>query len=133
MAQKSVYRIHQKSGLLAACAQIEKLLNGEMLVLEVRTESERRRVKANRRYWAILEEIADQTQFTSDQLHEWFKRKFIGVREVKLPDGETLNLGLSSAELSVKEFTDYMTSVEAYAVTEMGIIFNELHDSFGDV
>ena len=60
-----------------------------------------------------------------DTWHEWAKRKFIGVREIALPYGEIAVLGMTSTNLSVGDFSDYMQMVEAWAV-DHGVIFNDL-------
>ena len=91
---------------------------------------EKRRDVQNRRYWAIMHEIAEQLkineqQMTAETWHEWAKRRFIGVREIVLPDGEIVVMGMSSTDLSVAEFSDYMQMVEAWAV-DHGVIFNDL-------
>lgn len=74
----------------------------------------------NARYWLLLHVIAEQlkpnkTAYSADQWHEFFKSRFLGCREVNLPDGETLQIPHSSAALDVAEFADYMTQVEAWA------------------
>lgn len=102
------------------------------LITFQRLEEKRRDVQ-NRRYWAIMHEIAEQLkindqQMTAEVWHEWAKRRFIGVREIVLPDGEIAILGMTSTELSVADFSDYMQMLEAWAV-EHGVIFNDLPDA----
>jgi hypothetical protein len=89
----------------------------------------RRSDAQNRRYWAILGAVAEQAvikgrRYDAESWHEFFKRKFIGYRE--LPTGGMV--GLSSAGLSVEEFSAYMTQVEASAVSEHGVVFEESVD-----
>ena len=67
-------------------------------------------------YHTIAEKIAPRGQaYSADQWHEFFKSRFLGCREVALPDGKTLQIPHSSAALDVAEFTDFMTQVEAWA------------------
>ena len=99
------------------------------LITFQRLEEKRRDVQ-NRRYWAIMHQIAEQLRVNNELMsaetwHEWAKRRFIGVREVVLPDGEIVVLGMTSTELSVADFSDYMQMLEAWAV-EHGVIFNDL-------
>ena len=47
----------------------------------------------------------------------FFKARLIGLEEV--PDGRSV--GISTTTLSVSDFAEYMTKVEAYAVEELGI------------
>lgn len=83
----------------------------------------------NRRYWGkgVLAQIAEQATvngklFSAETWHEQFKRMFIGVEQ--LPDGSVI--GKSSTGLTTKEFSDFCTQVEAYAATELGVMFYEL-------
>jgi hypothetical protein len=51
-----------------------------------------------------------------------FKRKFIGFDE--LPNGEVI--GKSSTKLTTAEFCAFCDQVEAYAATELGVVFYDL-------
>lgn len=89
----------------------------------------KRTPKQNARYWGrgVLSQIAEQArvngqQFSADAWHELFKRKFIGV--VELPDGSVI--GESSTKLSRGEFCDFCAEVEAYAIDELGVFFEDL-------
>lgn len=92
------------------------------LAITVTEWKNKRSVEQNKRLWKILNEIAEQAwvngdQYSADAWHEMFKRKFIGQEE--LPDGGIL--GISTTTLNVSEFGDYMTKIEAYAATELGL------------
>lgn len=95
---------------------------GKPLSVTVTEHKSKRSGEQNKRYWSILNEIADQSwvagkQFSADAWHEHMKRKLIGTED--LPGGG--NIGISTASLSVAEFCDYMTKVEAYAASELGV------------
>jgi hypothetical protein len=84
----------------------------------------------NRRYWGrgVLSQIAEQAsingnKFSAEAWHEQFKQMFIGV--IELPNGRVV--GKSSAELGTKAFSEFCTEVEAYAATELGVFFVDLH------
>lgn len=105
----------------AACAAA-----GEPLEVIVCKHKEKRRTLQNRLYWAVLREIAEQAmlggkQFSDECWHEHFKRQFVGV--VDLPDGRTM--GESTTKLSVSDFADYVSRVQAFAVIDLGVIFQE--------
>lgn len=118
--------VYSMEHLKAAFSAASRALTGDCFVLTLQREKEKRRSAQNRRYWAVLHEIAEQLNISDvEAWHEWAKRRFIGVKEVTLPDGEIVAVGKSSTELSVKDFADYMTSIEAWAV-DNGVIFNDL-------
>lgn len=103
------------------------LQGGGRWVLEVKR---RKRTNAqNRRYWGngVLAQVAQQAvvngkQYSAETWHELFKRMFIGVEE--LPDGSVI--GKSSTGLTTAEFSDFCTQVEAYAASELGVVFYDL-------
>ena len=92
-------------------------------------DKKKRSSKQNRRYWGkgVLAQIAAQATvggklYSAETWHEMFKRTFVGV--IELPNGEVI--GESSASLTTKEFCDFCDEVEAYAVTELNVIFQDL-------
>jgi hypothetical protein len=83
----------------------------------------------NARYWGrgVLAQIAEQATvggklYDAESWHEMFKRKFIGV--IELPDGSVV--GKSSTELTTAEFCKFCDEVEAFAATELGVLFIDL-------
>lgn len=103
------------------------LQSGQRWVLTI---SKRKRTKPqNARYWGggVLKQIAEQATvdgklYAAETWHEVFKRKFIGV--IELPDGDIQ--GMSSTGLSTSEFCEFSDQVEAYAATELGVVFYDL-------
>lgn len=102
------------------------LMAGRRMVLTV--EPEKRTYKQNSRYWSrgILSQIAEKVvvdgrRFSAEVWHEQFKRQFIGIEE--LPNGQIV--GASSTELSIAEFSVFVDQVEAFAATELGVMFEE--------
>lgn len=97
--------------------------DGKTLVVEIRRET--RRLAQNARYWAMLNEFSkwwrDGTKrYSADVLHEYFKREFIGIKQ--LPHGHIM--ACSSTDLTIDEFANYMTQVEAY-MADAGFVFKE--------
>jgi len=89
----------------------------------------KRTVKQNKRYWGkgVLAQIAEQATvngrlYSAESWHELFKRMFIGV--IELPDGSVV--GESSTGLNTAEFCEFCDQVEAYACTDLGVVFYDL-------
>ena len=104
---------------------------GKPLRVVVTAEDRLRTLEQNARYWgrAVLGTIADQAsvdgrQFDADTWHEHLAEKFCPRVEYRLPDGRLFNRRKSTSELTVREFSDYVTSVEVYAATELGVEFD---------
>lgn len=84
--------------------------------LVIRELKSKRSQSQNKRYWAILREIAaglwmDGRQYSDTVWHEYFARQFIGC--IDLPGGGQSSI--STTTLSIAEFGDYMTQVEQFA------------------
>ena len=97
--------------------------------VELVARLQKRTPKQNRRYWGrgVLAQIAEQAApggrlYSAEHWHELFKRMFIGVEE--LPDGSVI--GKSSAGLTTGEFCEFCEQVEAYAASELGVVFVDL-------
>lgn len=89
----------------------------------------KRSSEANRRYWAILHELSDRLKpngqvFAALSWHEYFKQRFLGAVEMKLPNGKSIQIANSTADLDRGQFNDYCTQVEAFAA-ERGIYIED--------
>jgi len=80
----------------------------------------KRSIEQNARYWAILNDIADQLkpdgrEYSPEVWHEYFKSKFIGKDTVEV-NGDVVLVPKSSTKLNVEDFGIFMTKVEVWAV-----------------
>jgi hypothetical protein len=96
--------------------------SGRPLAVYVGPYRESRSAAQNRLYWAVLNHIAeaahvDGQQFSSTAWHAYFAGKFIGFDE--LPDGT--RAPISTTTLDVESFNEYLTQIQAYAATELGV------------
>jgi hypothetical protein len=93
----------------------------------------RRRLKrsneANRRYWALLHAMAEKEirgkLYSADNWHLFCVSKWLGMTDHKLPNGSTLLIPQKTSELTVSEFNDYMTQVEAWANQHLGVFLED--------
>lgn len=88
----------------------------------------KRTIDQNKRYWALLHAIADKLEtadgkFSAETWHLYFKSRFIGMEEIRLPNRKIVQQPKSTTELDKSEFTDYMFNVEAWAV-EHGVVLD---------
>lgn len=64
----------------------------------------------------IAEKLKVQGQtFSTQAWHSYFKQRFLGIEEIRMPNGRVVQEVRSTADLSVPAFGDYMTQVEAWA------------------
>lgn len=85
----------------------------------------RRSTGANARYWLLVSMIASEIKpqgaiYSSETFHEYFKQRYLGADEIKLPNGKTIIRPHSTADLSTDEFNAYMEKVELWA-SEHGV------------
>ena len=90
----------------------------------------RRSSEANRRYWLVLHTVAEQIkpegqQYSAETWHNYFKMRFIGAEDFKLPNGKVIVMPKSSAELDKGEFHEYAEQVELWA-NARGVYLDEL-------
>ena len=92
----------------------------------------RRRKRSNPQnalYWALLQQMADQkwngAQHSRTAFHLYFRGKYLGCDDVKLPNGTTMTIPKSTADLDVAEFGDYFDKVQADCA-ERGIYLADL-------
>jgi hypothetical protein len=84
---------------------------------------------ANARLWALYHEMAAKpwpdydddgvqigwVRHSAETFHIYYKSRFLGCDDFSLPNGKTLSIPRSTANLDVAEFSAYMDQVEADA------------------
>jgi len=80
----------------------------------VRDHKATRSVQQNRLYWQWVGILSDQTGYSKDEVHELMAKKFLPpvVKEVM---GEMVEYRRSTTKLKVREMSEYMNQVEAFA------------------
>jgi len=99
---------------------LAKIPVDEVMELSLKPYKPTRSHAQNRRYWLVIGKIAEHTGHDKDELHEAFKVRFLGVREIEVA-GEQMKAPQSSARLKVKQFAEYAEQVEAWMVSTLGI------------
>lgn len=85
---------------------------------------------ANALYWLLLHKLADTLRpggksFSAESFHTYYKSRFLGCDEFALPNGRTILIPRSTANLDVAEFGDYLDKVQADAA-ERGVYLDEV-------
>lgn len=91
----------------------------------VRVGPPNRSDQANAYYWHVLGLIEEHTGHDSDELHEYFKQKFIPKR-VAICDGngevkDDAVVGGSTAKMNRSDFYDYVEAVRHFALVELNV------------
>lgn len=109
-------------------ARFSRLANGNYTVAISRVRK-KRTTDQNSLYWMWLKCVADETGNTTDDLHEWCKRKFLSPRVVEIC-GERAEIAPSTASLDTSDMTTYLNSVQAWAASELGITLPSPEDRY---
>lgn len=103
---------------------------GRPLQVTISEYKQQRTGEQNRLFHALLNDIAEQATvngryFDADTWKELIRRRFIGTDEINLPDGTRIERGISTTTLSVAEFNQLIEKVTAWAVTDLGVEFQQ--------
>jgi hypothetical protein len=102
---------------------------GKPLAVSITEAKSKRSTDQNRRYWALVTDIAEQAwvdgkQFSKEAWHELLARQFGVCKEVTLPDGEIVLVRESTGDMDVATFGAYMTKIEVFAAQDLGLELN---------
>jgi hypothetical protein len=123
MADERIFRCRDLSrvrDVFVLAFQAAKLFT-EAFEIVIRPLKAKRSGDQNRRYWALLREVAatvwvDGRQYSDEVWHEHFKRELIGREEIALPSGEVEVRGISTTTLSVGDMGTYMDGIARWCI-----------------
>ncbi|HZX81683.1 MAG TPA: recombination protein NinB [Lysobacter sp.] len=83
----------------------------------------KRSADQNRRYWALLREVAatvwvDGRQYSDETWHRYFAGAFIGHSEVPMPDGTVAMHPISTTTLNVADMGRYMDEITRWCAEQ---------------
>jgi len=82
-----------------------------------------RSIEANRRLWAIYNQIGAYIGESPDKIHELMKWKFLRYQDVV--NNETIETVKSTTKLTTSEMADYQRNIEVWA-SDMGCFIEEM-------
>lgn len=122
--------VRRIGGLLAKWLQFG-VSNDCVLEIEIRKSVEKRRLKQNAAYWAILGDVEKQLFGLIKQTHSkreldlYFRQKFLGMESANAIGGGVIESVMPHRTLGVGEFSDYLQQVIVEAI-DIGVV---LHDA----
>jgi hypothetical protein len=97
--------------------------------VDIKKYKPNRSLAANRLYWRWIQIISDDLGYTKDELHAVLAVKFLGVVDISCM-GENITQPVSTTSLKVKEMADYLTRIEVFASSELGIVLPNKDDEY---
>lgn len=88
---------------------IAQFPDGDYL-LEIDSKKENRSIEQNRYYWFYLGLIAEETGYTPDDLHQYYKGKFLTKKILKM-FGQDVRIEESTTKQSKGQFCDYLANI----------------------
>jgi len=119
-----------------AVANLQVMEPGQRWLVTIQQEKTKRSIEQNRRMWACLNEIAGQVRVDGrlhkpETWHEMYKARFLPC-ETAWICGQLVSVPESTTGLTVKQFAQYMTQIEAHATQELGVRFTETREFFDE-
>lgn len=140
--RKILLRTAVQRDLAIAAIENAPLDTDKPLEVVIREEVKARKLDQNGLYWAgPLRDIAEQgyvdgRTYSAEVWHSYFKREFLPEQYDPelcksetyrkwdaMPNGRMVLVG-STTDLTIRGFAQYLTQVEAYAATELGVVFH---------
>ena len=112
----------------AVIAFIQRLDLKKLFTVEVIEKKSTRTISQNALYWLWVSCISFETGNDKDDLHEYFKRKFITPREIRLM-GDLFET-YSTTNLNTLEFKHFLDGVQIFASSELGITLPNPEDNY---
>lgn len=125
------FKVTKSQDKRAVMAYLDRLPEGKTYNVTIVRHRERRTVDQNRLLWLWVNCISDETGQDKDDLHEYFKQKFLGF-DTKTLWGVQVFKSVSTASLDTLQFTQYLERIRAFAAAELGIELPDPQDQYWD-
>lgn len=124
-----VVKVVDERGRKAALEYIQKLSLNKKYSIEIKVQREQRSLPQNKLYWLYLACLQDETGEHKDNLHDFFKSKFLGVDEREC-FGTRFYLPNTTTKLDTLQFKNYLDRIQEFASVELGITLPDPKDLY---
>ena len=122
-----VFRVVNEQTKAVAISYIQKLQEGKQYNVSISLKREKRSIQQNRLYHLWLNCISAETGNEVEDLHDYFKGRFLARRVVVF--SKECDFGISTTKLNTAEFTVFLDKVQQFAANE-GIILPNPEDLY---
>ena len=128
------FKVHNNFDRDRVIGYIKRLDIAKPFTVEVTERRTVRTIPQNRLYRLWLTCISSETGNDIDDLHEYFKRKFLEPKEITI-FGE-VELRYTTTDLNTAQFAHYLEDIRAFAASELSITLpdpdDQIWESFYD-
>lgn len=89
---------------------------GKEYWIGIKEQRPTRTMAQNNYYWLYLNGLEKELGYTSDELHEYYKQKFLSGTQCEV-NGDTIRIYPSTTKLTIKEFMEYIRNIEVHCGT----------------
>ena len=112
--------VHNYKSRLEAIELVSNLDLTKVHHVKITCKRGKRSISANNLYWMWLTCLEDETGQDKEDLHDFFKQKYLGT-ESRLCFGIVYNRTVTTTILDDKQFSQYLKKIQIFASTELGI------------
>lgn len=122
------FNINSEKDLKAVRDHLDSLsFDNKRYTAEIKRKYDRRTIDQNSLYWLWLTCIEKETGQPKEDLHEFFKMQFLGVKEVSVFN-LTFFVPKSTTKLDTKIMSEYLDNIQVFAGTELDITLPDPSD-----
>ncbi len=115
-----IINVHNYRTRIEAIQLVSNLDLTKVHHVKVTCKRGKRSIDANALYWMWLNCISDETGNDKDDLHHFFKDKYLGIKRVVI-FGDEFAKKLSTTDLDSKQFSQYLNKIQVFAASELSI------------
>lgn len=116
-----VFILKAEKDIQAVCNYLQTIkVSHKPYRVTIEVEKSKRTKDQNRLYWMWLSCISEESGNSRDDLHEFFKQKFLNTY-ARVIYGEEVKCVQSTTELQTDEFTKYLENIQLWVAEELGI------------
>lgn len=120
------FKVHNNFDRDRVLGYIKRLDTTKPFTVEVTERRTVRTIPQNRLYRLWLTCISAETGNDVDDLHEYFKRKYLEAKEITI--FREVELRYTTTDLSTGAFTEYLERIRAFAASELAITLPDPDD-----
>ena len=98
-----------------------RTLEGKRVDVIIKAERHSRSIPQNSYYWGVvLLLISKETGYTSEELHEFFKR--IYLKKEIIIGGRVYEVSISTKKLNTEQFMDYIEKIKGFVLAKLNLV-----------
>lgn len=124
-----LFKLRYGKGKLETVKAIEALDDAECYDVSIKKKRWKRSISQNNLYWLWLTCIEQETGNDKDDLHDYFRMKFLGAEELDV-FGERLVRIVSTTKKDTLQFKQYLDKIQLFALLELKITLPNPDDKY---